>query len=61
MARSSFPTYSRGWREVTPDEFAEVRDLNEWYGDKYPGLRQYWGKRMLQYLQQRIDAVELLW
>lgn len=60
MARS-FPTYYRGWREVTPDEFEDVRDLNEWLGPKHPGLRQYWCKRMFQYLQQRMDAVELFW
>lgn len=53
--------YYRGWREVTPDEFEDVRALNEWYGEKHPGLREYWNKRMFQYLQQRIDAVELLW
>jgi hypothetical protein len=60
VARSSFPTYSRGWRLVSTDEFEDVRALNEWYGDKYPSLRAYWNKRMFQYLQQRLDAMELL-
>lgn len=59
MARNSFPTYSRGWREVSTDEFEDVRALNEWYGEQHPGLRAHWRKRMLQYLQQRLDAVEL--
>lgn len=59
MAKS-YQTYSRGWRLVTTDEFEDVRYLNAWLGEKYPSLSLYWNKRMLQYLQQRLDTMELL-
>jgi hypothetical protein len=57
---AAFPTYSRGWRLVTTDEFEDVCALNEWYGEKYPSLRLYWNRRMFEYLQQRLDTMELL-
>ena len=54
-----FRTYYRGWRIVSQEEYETVTDMLGWYADRADFPLSHWRLRQLQYLQQRLDEIDL--